>query len=94
MSRLSEVLSVLVADDSETLIARFPRDGTASAVRTRSRVLTLIVEEYLHHDFVLQRAQINIGFDQWDHWWQADPDLRSAILGETLVEPAPPPDEA
>ncbi len=46
----------------------------------------MIVDEYLHHDFVLQRAQINIGFDQWDRWWQADPGLRAAILGDALAE--------
>ena len=74
----------LVADASEALIARIDRRGDASAVRTRSAVLTLIVQEYLHHDFVLQRAQVNIGFDEWDRWWQADPDLRSVILGSTF----------
>jgi hypothetical protein len=49
-------------------------------------VLTLIVQEYLHHDLVLQRAQINIGFDEWDRWWQADPDLRTTILGTALQQ--------
>ena len=74
----------LVSDVREALIARIPRRGDPSAVRTRSPVLTLIVQEYLHHDLVLQRAQINIGFDEWDRWWQADPDLRTVILGSTL----------
>ena len=55
-------------------------------MRTRSPVPTMIVDEYLHHDFVLQRAQINIAFDQWDRWWQADPGLRAAILGDALAE--------
>ena len=76
----------LVADSAEALIARIPRLGEASAVRTRSPVLTLIVQEYLHHDLVLQRAQINIGFDEWDRWWQADPDLRTTILGTALQQ--------
>jgi len=83
-NRIGGRMLTLVADTSEALIARIPRRGDASAVRTRSPVLTLIVQEYLHHDLVLQRAQINIGFDEWDRWWQADPDLRSTILGTAL----------
>jgi len=75
-----------VADAREALIALVPRSGDASGVRTRSPVLTLIVQEYLHHDVVLQRAQINIGFDEWDRWWQADPDLRTVILGSALEQ--------
>ena len=61
----------LVADGEEALIAHIPRHGEASAVRTRNPVLALITQEYLHHDIVLQRAQIAIGFDEWDRWWQA-----------------------
>jgi sugar-specific transcriptional regulator TrmB len=83
-NRIGGRMLTLVADSAEALIARVPQQGEASAVRTRSPVLTLIVQEYLHHDLVLQRAQINIGFDEWDRWWQADPDLRSTILGSTL----------
>ena len=79
-----------LVSDGEALIARIPREGEASAVRTQSPVLTLIVQEYLHHDLVLQRAQINIGFDEWDRWWQADPDLRSVILGSALEQHASP----
>ena len=84
-NRIGGRMLTLVADTAEALIARVPRQGDASAVRTRSSVLTLIVQEYLHHDLVLQRAQINIGFDEWDRWWQADPDLRSTILGTALA---------
>ncbi|MEP6892753.1 MAG: helix-turn-helix domain-containing protein [Gaiellaceae bacterium] len=83
-SRVGGRLIVLVADATEALIARIPRHGEASAVRSRSPVLTLIVQEYLHHDIVLQRAQINIGFEEWDRWWTANPDLRSLILGSAL----------
>jgi hypothetical protein len=83
-NRIGGRMLTLVADSAEALIARVPRHGEASAVRTRSPVLTCIVQEYLHHDLVLQRAQINIGFDEWDRWWQADPDLRSTILGTAL----------
>lgn len=83
-ARVGGRMLTLVADASEALIARIPAAGTATAVRTRNSVLTLIVQEYLHHDLVLQRAQIKIGFDEWDRWWLADPDLRSTILGTTL----------
>ncbi len=82
--RIGGRMLTLVADAGEALIARIPRHGDAQGVRTRSSVLTLVVQEYLHHDMVLQRAQINIGFDEWDRWWQADPDLRGVILGTTL----------
>ena len=78
----------LVVDGSEALIARFT-DGTAAGVRTRNPVLTLIVSEYLHHDIVLQRAQMSIGFDEWDRWWTADPELRAEILGEVMERGAP-----
>lgn len=76
----------LVADGAEAVVGRFPDSGDAAGVRTRNRVLTLIVSEYLHHDLVLQAAQIKIGFDQWDRWWQADPELRGTILGHALDE--------
>jgi len=82
--RIDGRLLTLVADDGEALIARLPHSSEASGVRTRNQALTLIVKEYLHHDFVLQRAQIQIGFDQWDEWWQADPGLRTVILDGTL----------
>ena len=49
-------------------------------MRTRNPVLALIAREYLHHDLVLQRAQIAIGFGEWDQWWQADPELRGIII--------------
>jgi len=88
--RVGGRLLALVADDSEALIARIPREGPATAVRSRNQVMTLIVQEYLHHDHILQRAQINIGFDEWDRWWQADPGLRAEILGKALGGPAAP----
>jgi Cd2+/Zn2+-exporting ATPase len=84
--RVGGRMLTMVADGADVLVARLPLDAEATAVRTRSPVLTMIVDEYLHHDFVLQRAQINIGFDQWDRWWQADPGLRAAILGDALAE--------
>jgi HTH-type transcriptional regulator, sugar sensing transcriptional regulator len=78
--RLDGRMLTLVSDREEALIAHIPRGGDASAVRTRNPVLSLITQEYLHHDIVLQRAQLQIGFDEWDRWWQADPDLRTIIL--------------
>ena len=69
--RIGGRMLTLVADGEEALVAHIPRRGEASAVRTRNPVLALITREYLHHDIVLQRAQIAIGFDEWDRWWQA-----------------------
>lgn len=82
--RLGGRMLTVVADGEEALIAHIPRRGQPSGVRTRNPVLTLIAQEYAHHDLVLQRAQIQIGFDEWDRWWLADPDLRTIILGGTL----------
>ena len=78
--RIKGRMLTLVADGEEALVAHIPRRGAASAVRTRNPVLALITREYLHHDIVLQRAQVAIGLDEWDRWWQGDPDLRTIIL--------------
>ncbi len=83
-NRVQGRMLTLVADDAEALVARLPDRGEAVGVRTRNSVLTLIVSEYLHHDLVLQQAQFIIGFDQWDKWWQADPELRGKILGRAI----------
>jgi sugar-specific transcriptional regulator TrmB len=88
-NRVAGRLLALVADDREALIARMPDDGEANAVRSRNPVMTLVVKEYLHHDSVLQRAQLNIGFDEWDRWWKADPEVRAEILGRTISAPSP-----
>lgn len=85
-ARLEGRMLTLVADAAQALIAHIPLQGQASAVRTRNPVLCLVAQEYLHHDIVLQRAQINIGFDEWDRWWQADPDLRTIIFGRSLEQ--------
>lgn len=86
-NRVAGRLLALVVDDREALIARIPDDGEPNAVRSRNPVMTLIVKEYLHHDSVLQRAQINIGFQEWDKWWQADPEARAEILGHAIRVP-------
>jgi HTH-type transcriptional regulator, sugar sensing transcriptional regulator len=83
-NRLGGRMLTLVADGAEALVARLRDHGGADGVRTRNPVLTLIVSEYLHHDLVLQRAQIDIGFDEWDRWWLADPELRGQILGRAF----------
>ena len=84
--RIGGRMLTIVADREEALIANIPRRGEASAVRTRNPVLALVAQEYLHHDIVLQRAQLAIGFDEWDRWWQADPDLRTIILASQPQE--------
>jgi sugar-specific transcriptional regulator TrmB len=78
--RIGGRMLTVVADGTEALVAHIPRHGPPSAVRTRNPVLSLITREYLHHDIVLQRAQAAFGFEEWDRWWQADPDLRTIIL--------------
>jgi sugar-specific transcriptional regulator TrmB len=83
--RVGGRLLALVADDGEALVARIPVEGGVDAVRSRNPAMTLIVREYLHHDSVLQRAQMSIGFDEWDRWWQADPEVRSEILGSVMA---------
>jgi sugar-specific transcriptional regulator TrmB len=83
-NRVGGRMLTLVADGAEALVARLRDRGGADGVRTRNPVLTLIVSEYLHHDLVLQRAQIDIGFDEWDRWWLADPELRGQILGRAF----------
>jgi HTH-type transcriptional regulator, sugar sensing transcriptional regulator len=83
-TRVGGRLLALVADDTEALIARIPGAGAPTAVRSRNRVMTMIVREYLHHDNILQRAQMSIGFEEWDRWWQADPEARAEILGQAL----------
>ena len=89
-NRVGGRMLTLVADGAEALVARLRADGGADGVRTRNPVLTLIVSEYLHHDLVLQRAQLDIGFDEWDRWWLADPELRGQILGRALGREAAP----
>lgn len=86
-SRLEGRLLVLVVDDTAALIARIPEKGQASAVRSSNPVMTFIVKEYLHHDTVLQRAQVRIGFEEWDRWWTADPQARAEILGQAFDRP-------
>lgn len=81
----------MVADREEAIVAHIPDDGEPSGVRTRSPALTLITQEYLHHDYVLQRMQAYVGFEEWNRYWQADADLRSQILEQSLdasTEPA------
>jgi len=86
--RIHGRMLTLVADRAEVIVAHLPTDGDAVAVRTRSPALVLVAQEYLHHDRVLQSAQQKIGFAEWDRWWQADADLRTIILGESMEAPA------
>ncbi len=87
-NRIHGRMLTLVVDREEVVVAHLPSDGGAEGVRTRSPALVLVVQEYLHHDRVLQSAQQKIGFAEWDRWWQADSDLRAIILGES-ISPTP-----
>lgn len=91
--RIHGRILTVVADREEAIVAHLPEHGEPSGVRTRSPALTLITQEYLHHDYVLQRMQVFVGFEEWDRYWQADAALRSQILEQSLEgsgEPARP----
>jgi hypothetical protein len=60
-----------------------PERGEASAVRTRSPVLTLVAEEYLIHDLTLQKAKTMTGYEEWDRWLRSDDQVRMLTLGRT-----------
>jgi sugar-specific transcriptional regulator TrmB len=83
-SRIGGHMLILVADSKQALIAHIPERGDPIAVRTGNPVLSLITEEYMRHDIVLQKAKSLTGFDEWDRWWQADPDVRMVMLGRSL----------
>jgi sugar-specific transcriptional regulator TrmB len=82
-SRIEGRMLTLVVDGVEAVIAHMPERGEASAVRTRSPVLTLIAEEYMIHDLTLQKAKTMTGYTEWDRWLHADDELRTLTLGRT-----------
>jgi sugar-specific transcriptional regulator TrmB len=82
-SRISGRMVTMVADGIEALIAHIPERGEASAVRTKSPVLTLVAEEYLIHDLTLQKAKTMTGYDEWDTWLRSDDQVRMLTLGRT-----------
>lgn len=51
---------------------------TLSAVVPAQEVLTVSGLDAIRNE--------PLGFDEWDRWWQADPDLRTLILGRSLEE--------
>jgi sugar-specific transcriptional regulator TrmB len=82
-SRIRGRMLTMVADGGEALIAHMPERGEASAVRTRSPVLTLVAEEYLIHDLTLQKAKTMTGYEEWDKWLRSDDQVRMLTLGRT-----------
>lgn len=82
-SRIRGRMLTMVRDGEEALIAHMPEHGEASAVRTKSPVLTLVAEEYLIHDLTLQKAKTMTGYDEWDRWLQSDEQVRMLTLGRT-----------
>lgn len=83
--RIGGRMLTLVADGSEVLIAHMPANGSPVGIRTQNPVLCLMVEEYLHHDFVLEKVKGSVEFESWDEWWKSDPVLRDVILGRLLT---------
>jgi hypothetical protein len=61
---------------AEALIAHIPDSREASAVRTQCPVLVLVAEEYLIHEFTLQRTKAWAGYDEYDRWLRSDERLR------------------
>jgi len=82
-SRIGGRMLTLATDAAEALIAHIPDSGEASAVRTRSPVLTLVAEEYLIHELTLQRTKTWAGYDEYDRWLRSDEKLRELTLGRT-----------
>jgi sugar-specific transcriptional regulator TrmB len=84
--RIAGRMLTVVADGEEALIAHAPTEGQALAVRTENPVLCLVTDEYMRHELVLQQAQQHTGTERWNAWWQADPGLRSVMLGQALAD--------
>ena len=82
-SRIGGRMLTVVADGAEALIAHIPDSRDASAVRTQSPVLVLVAEEYLIHEFTLQRTKAWAGYDEYDRWLRSDERLRELTLGRT-----------
>jgi sugar-specific transcriptional regulator TrmB len=87
-SRIGGQMFTLLVDGREVLIAHIPTDGDSVGLRTRNPVVCLVVEEYLHHDFVLERTKATFTPRQWDRRWKSDPVLRDLILGPDLAAAA------
>jgi sugar-specific transcriptional regulator TrmB len=82
-SRIGGRMLTLVADGAESLIAHMPESGEATGVLTQNPVICLVTEEYLRHDFILQRAKTMTGYHEWDAWLQANDDVHAVLLGRT-----------
>lgn len=83
-NRIGGQMFTLVVDGREVLIAQVPTNGNPVGIRTRNPVLCLMVEEYLHHDFVLEKTKATFSPKAWDRRWKGDPVLRDLILGRVL----------
>ena len=82
-TRIGGRMVTVVADGAEALIAHIPDSREASGVRTQSLVLTLVAEEYLIHEFTLQRTKEWAGYEEYDRWLRSDEKLRGLTLGRT-----------
>jgi hypothetical protein len=49
-----------------------------------------MVEEYLHHDFVLEKTKATFSSRDWDRRWRSDSVLRDLILGRAISHGASP----
>ena len=85
LERIGGRMLTLVVDGRQVLVAYLPSNSAPVGIRTENPVLCLMVEEYLHHDFVLEKAKSTVTAEAWDEWWQSDPLLRDVILGRLLT---------
>jgi sugar-specific transcriptional regulator TrmB len=91
-SRIGGHMLTLVADGREALFVHMPEHAEPTGVETRNPVLCLIAEEYLRHDLILQKAKSMTGYEQWDQWLRADPDVHALTLGRSGQESSIDPD--
>ncbi len=84
-ARIAGHMLTIVADGREALLAHRPERGEPTGILTKNPVICLMAEEYMHHDFMLERAKEITGLDTWDRWWRSEPSVRAAILGRALA---------
>lgn len=82
--RIDGRLLVLVADNRQTVVARFAAGNQVYGFSSRNRAMALLAREYLHHDIILECAKERIEPREWDAWWTSRDDLVEIISGSTL----------
>ena len=84
--RIGGRLLVLVADGTQTVIARFAAASQVYGFSSQNRALALVAQEYLGHDIILECAKERMDRGTWDEWWKSRDDLVEIIIGHELSE--------